>query len=63
MRTVHYEGKGNITVQYFNFRPAKPILDSIDLFLAPYYGLSSTEAEFIVNYELKYRMGSSATEE
>jgi hypothetical protein len=56
-RTVNYEGVGNVTVQYFNFRPSKPIIDCIDRVLAPYYGLTSEESDFIINYDLKYRLG------
>lgn len=60
LRTVHYREKGNITVQYFNFRPAKPIIDKIDLLLAPYYTLEQSETDFIINYGIKYRMGADA---
>lgn len=42
---------------YFNFRPSKPAIDRIDLLLAPYYGLSDLEVDFITNYDIKYRMG------
>ena len=58
LRTVRYQGKGAITVQYFNFRPSKPILDDIDRLLGPIYGLTAAETDFIVNYEIKYRLGS-----
>jgi hypothetical protein len=57
MRTVSYQGKGNITVQYFNFRPSKPIIDEIDRVLARHYGFTDEELDFIINYDIKYRMG------
>ncbi len=57
MRTVNYAGKGDITVQYFNFRPAKGLLDELDAVLLPLYGLSESQRDFIVNYEVKYRLG------
>ena len=57
LRTVNYKGIGKVTVQYFNFRPAKPIVDEIDSVLSPHYGLTNEELDFIINYDIKYRMG------
>ena len=57
LRTVEYKGQGRITVQYFNFRPAKPIIDQIDRVLALHYGFTDEELDFIINYDIKYRMG------
>jgi hypothetical protein len=57
LRTVSYQGKGDVTVQYFNFRPSKPIIDHIDRALAIHYGLSNEELDFVINYEIKYRLG------
>jgi hypothetical protein len=63
LRTVEYVTKGNITVQYFNFRPSKPIIDEIDRVLAKNYGFSDEELDFIINYDIKYRLGQSSTNE
>lgn len=41
----------------------KPIIDEIDCALARHYGLSAEELDFIINYDVKYRMGASAGEE
>ena len=60
LRTVRYKGKGEVTVQYFNFRPSKPIIDKIDEALAPLYGFTDEELDFIINYDIKYRMGREA---
>ncbi len=57
LRTVRYKGKGEVTVQYFDFRPSKPIIDELDRELAEYYGLTEEELDFIINYDIKYRMG------
>ena len=57
LRTVRYKRKGNVTVQYFNFRPSKPIIDKIDRVLAEHYGFTEEELDFIINYDIKYRMG------
>ena len=57
LRTVRYKRKGNVTVQYFNFRPSKPIIDKIDRVLAEHYGFTEEELDFIINYDIKYRIG------
>ena len=57
LRTVRYKKRGNVTVQYFNFRPSKPIIDKIDRVLAEHYGFTEEELDFIINYDIKYRMG------
>ena len=48
---------GEVTVQYFNFRLSKPIIDKIDRILAEHYGFTDEELDFIINYDIKYRMG------
>ena len=63
LRTVTYKGKGDVTVQYFNFRLSKSIIDEIDTSLAKYYGFTSEELDFIINYDIKYRMGKELEEE
>src|SRR5579875_3430618 len=63
LRTVEYTNKGKITVQYFNFRPSKPIIDEIDRVLAQHYGFTPEELDFIINYDIKYRMGRENGEE
>jgi hypothetical protein len=39
-------------------RKSKHILDDIDALLALHYGLSNDELDFIIQYDIKYRMGS-----
>ena len=50
--------KGILT-QFDSFYPAlsKPIIDEIDKTLAPHYGFTDEELDFIINYDIKYRMG------
>ena len=47
------------TVRYQRFRPKriKTILDEIDGVLAAHYGFTDEELDFIINYDIKYRMG------
>ncbi|GER86002.1 hypothetical protein KDW_01640 [Dictyobacter vulcani] len=40
-------------------RKSKPIIDRIDELLAQHYGLTAEELDFIINYDIKYRMGQS----
>ena len=47
-----------ITYEYFNFlEGSKPIIDKIDRVLAKHYGFTDEELDFIINYDVKYRMG------
>jgi len=41
----------------FVWHPAKPIIDEIDHALAKHYGFTNEELDFIINYDIKYRMG------
>lgn len=41
-------------------KPCKSILDEIDCVLAEHYGFTDEELDFIINYDLEYRMGSAA---
>jgi len=44
-------------------RLSKPIIDEIDRVLAKHYGFSEEELDFIINYDIKYRMGKDTEEE
>ncbi len=39
-----------------------PIIDEIDRVAARHYGFTEEELDFIVNYDIKYRMGREAGE-
>ncbi len=49
--------------QYFYIKHSKPILDEIDTLLAEHYGFMQEELDFIINYDIKYRMGKGSGEE
>lgn len=36
---------------------SKPLLDEIDRVLAGHYGFTAEELDFILNYDIKYRLG------
>ena len=52
-------------VRYREFYPvkSKPIIDEIDKVLAKHYGFTDEELDFIINYDIKYRMGDELNEE
>jgi hypothetical protein len=48
---------GKVTYQEFYMRESKLIIDEIDRLLAEHYGFTDEELDFIINYDIKYRMG------
>jgi len=52
-------------IKYEKFRPktAKFIIDQIDTALAKHYDFTTEELDFIINYDIKYRMGRDAGSE
>jgi hypothetical protein len=44
-------------------RKSKPIIDEIDRLLAQHYGFTEEELDFIINYDIKYRMGLNNEDE
>jgi hypothetical protein len=53
------------TIEYdeYDVGLSKPIIDEIDQLLARHYGFTDEELDFIINYDIKYRMGKDAGEE
>ena len=49
--------KSGLQIETFNYKGCKVILDEIDGVLARHYGFTDEELDFIVNYDIKYRMG------
>ncbi|MDZ4797624.1 MAG: hypothetical protein SGI92_05640 [Bryobacteraceae bacterium] len=54
---------GTTETQSFKIQKSKPILDEIDTVLAGHYGFTPEELDFIVNYDIKYRLGRAAENE
>jgi hypothetical protein len=48
---------GETQTQSFKISLSKPIIDEIDTVLAEHYGFTAEELDFIINYDIKYRMG------
>lgn len=51
----------NETVTYQKFK-SKEIMDAIDKELTKIYNLTEEELDFIINYDIKYRMGDELNE-
>ena len=52
-----YKNKGSVIFAQFYPSKSKPIIDEIDKVLAQHYGFTDEELDFIINYDIKYRMG------
>ncbi|MCL2299224.1 MAG: hypothetical protein FWC27_03645 [Firmicutes bacterium] len=46
-------------MQSFKISLSKLIIDQIDTLLAQHYGFTEEELDYIINYDIKYRMGLS----
>jgi len=44
-------------------RKSKRVIDKIDRILADHYGFTDEELDFIINYDIKYRMGDQLLKE
>jgi len=49
--------RGDAEFQEFEWSQSKPIIDEIDAVLAEHYGFTEEELDYIINYDIKYRMG------
>ena len=54
---VHSKTRGTVITNLFKISKSKPIIDEIDKVLAKHYGFTDEELDFIINYDIKYRMG------
>ena len=56
-RVYTYKTTGRVEYDEFYMKLSKPIIDKIDRVLAKHYGFTEEELDFIINYDIKYRMG------
>ncbi len=59
---THFAKYGLLNIQVFQPRLSKPIIDEIDVLLVKHYGFTEEELDFIINYDIKYRMGDKLNE-
>ncbi len=56
-KETEYKTTGRVVYDEFYPKYSKPIIDEIDTVLARHYGFTEEELDFIINYDIKYRMG------
>ena len=56
-REINMRNVGRVIYDEFSPRHSKHIIDKIDRVLAKHYGFTDEELDFIINYDIKYRMG------
>jgi len=60
LKETKYIRTGRVVYQEFYPKESKPILDKIDDVLAKHYEFSKQEAEYIKNFDLRFRMGEDS---
>jgi len=60
---VNSKTRGVVSSYVYKKKNSKPIIDEIDKVLAKHYGFTEEELDFIINYDIKYRMGDELNEE
>ena len=62
MLQINYKKWGGMGVQCIYPKFSKHIIDGIDKALAFHFGFNKEELDFIINYDIKYRMGKDTLE-
>lgn len=60
---TYYKATGNVEYDEYYPKLSKAIIDEIDRVLAEHYGFTEEELDFIINYDIKYRMGDELNAE
>jgi hypothetical protein len=61
-KTSRFMVKSGLQIETFEYARCKCVIDEIDSLLAQHYGFSQEELDFIINYDIKYRMGGADDE-
>ena len=56
-KTIQTRAGDKIAYDEYHGWKAKSTIDRIDALLAKHYGFTDEELDFIINYDIKYRMG------
>ena len=59
----YYKSTGRVIYDEYFPKKSKRIIDEIDKVLAKHYGFTEEELDFIINYDIKYRMGDELNEQ
>jgi len=57
-KSCRYKTTGEVEYDEFFPRLSKNLIDGIDRILAKHYGFTDEELDFIINYDIKYRLGA-----
>lgn len=61
-KQCNYKATGKVIYDEYYPKLSKSIIDEIDKILAKHYGFTDEELDFIINYDIKYRMGDKLNE-
>lgn len=56
-KVCNYKSTGKVEYDEYYPKLSKKIIDKVDAILARHYGFTDEELDFIINYDIKYRMG------
>jgi hypothetical protein len=62
-RITRFDARINGNLYEYKISKSKSIIDEIDKVLAKHYGFTEEELDFIINYDIKYRMGGELDSE
>ena len=62
-RIYNYQNSGRVEYDEFYSSKSKDFIDEIDQILAQHYNFTDEELDFIINYDIKYRMGRDSEDE
>jgi hypothetical protein len=57
-KSSRFMEKSGLRIETFDYSGLKPLIDRIDAKLAQHYGFTGEELDFIINYDIKYRIGA-----
>jgi hypothetical protein len=63
LKRAVYKSTGKIKYEEYYAYKSKSIIDEIDRVLAQHYGFTDEELDFIINYDIKYRMRYDCSQE
>ena len=52
----NYVKAGAVSTLQINMRKSKHLIDEIDTLMGPHFGFSPNEIDFIMNYDIRYRL-------
>lgn len=56
---MKFKNVGTLKIQCIYPKRSKQIIDQIDTVIAPHFHFTEAELDFIINYDIKYRMGKA----